>query len=68
MTPTLAERLHDSIAETADVRGAVDQVESQLMVGRLLGANGAGFLRARSAFRAVVVETLFGNPRLVARR
>ena len=68
VTPTLAERLHDSIAENDDVQGAVDLVESRLMVGRLLGANGAGFLRGRSALRAAVLDTLFGNPRLVARR
>jgi urease accessory protein len=67
-TPTLAERLHDSIAESHDVHGAVDLVESRLMVGRLLGENGAGFLRARSAVRAAVLDTLFGTPRLVARR
>jgi urease accessory protein len=73
VTPTVAERLHASLATDDGVQGAVDLVESHLvqshlMVGRLLGAGGAGFLRVRSAFRAAVLDTLFGNPRLVARR
>ena len=68
LTTTLAERLHDSLAAEDGVQGAVDLVEPELMVGRVLGANGAAFLRARSALRAAVLDTIFGNPRLVARR
>ena len=68
LTSTLAERLHTALAAEDGVQGAVDLVEPELMVGRVLGANGAAFLRARSALRAAVLDTIFGNPRLVARR
>lgn len=68
VTPTVAARLHASLAAGDGIQGAVDLVESHLMVGRLLGAGGAGFLRVRSAFRAAALDTLFDNPRLVARR
>ena len=67
-TAELAERIHRNLAGIEGLAGAVDAVESRLMIARLLGAAGPPFARGRSMFRDQVLEEAFGNPRLVARR
>ena len=71
VTPELADHLNTALAGAGDPTAAVDLVEPRLMVGRLLGAGGAAFARARTMFRESVLDSLFsrpGSPRLVARR
>ena len=67
-TAELAERIHRNLAGIEGLAGAVDAVESRLMIARLLGAAGPPFARGRSMFRDQVLAEAFGNPRLVARR
>jgi urease accessory protein UreH len=67
-TAELAERIHRSLAGVEGLTGAVDVVESRLMIARLLGAAGPAFARGRSTVREQVLREAFGNPRLVARR
>lgn len=50
------------------LRAGLDQVESHLVVGRLLARNGPPFARGRGAFRDAVLGAVFERPTLVARR
>ena len=67
-TAELAERIHRNLADIDGLAGAVDAVESRLMIARLLGATGPPFTRGRSMLRDQVLAEAFGNTRLVARR
>jgi urease accessory protein UreH len=68
ITPELVQHLHHEHAGGEDVAGAVDFLDSGLMLARLLGRGGAPFARARAALRASVLASVFGTPGLVARR
>jgi urease accessory protein len=67
-TSELARRFHDELAGIEGVSAAVDLVEPQLMVGRIMSAGGAAFARGRAAFRDSALDAVFANPRLVPRR
>jgi len=51
-----------------DVRAAVDLVEPQLVIARLMATHGVPFAGARAVFRRVALEHIFGNRHLAGRK
>lgn len=67
-TSAIADALYRAVAGLADVRTGVDLIAPDLVLARVLAANGAPFARARASYRKLALESIFGGPELLARK
>jgi urease accessory protein len=68
VNPDEVEALHRRLAGVNGVRGAIDLVESAILMARVMAADGAPFLRARTLIRQSVLDTVFQRPELAGRK
>jgi urease accessory protein UreH len=68
VNPDEVEALHRRLAGVNGVRGAIDVVDPAIMIARIMAADGAPFLRARTLIRASVLDTVFQRPELAGRK
>ena len=62
------EALHRQLETLNGARAAVDLLEPQLMLARVMAAHGPPFTAARAAIRRALVDAVFQNPALAGRK
>jgi urease accessory protein len=63
-----AETLQRRLETLTAARAAVDLLEPQLMIARVMTSEGPAFAAARAAIRSSVLDAVFQNPALVGRK
>jgi urease accessory protein len=62
------ETLHRRVEDVDGVRAAVDLLEPQLVIARVMAPHGPPFAAARAAVRGSILDTVFDRPTLAGRK
>ena len=68
VTADEADALHRRFERSGDARVAVDLIERQLMIGRVMAPSGACFAAARAEMRRALLASVFQNPGFAGRK